>query len=264
MSRVELVVIDPQIDFCDPKGALSVPGADGDMKRLAKMVRKMGKGLANIHTTLDSHHSLHIASPCMWLDQNGKHPAPFTNITAEQVRQGVWRPRILSWLKKFQDYVDTLERNGRYTLTIWNPHCLIGSAGYAVYPELFAAYTEWECEAFRFVNYVTKGSAVFTEHYSAIQADVPDANDPTTQINTGFLQTMMEADTILAAGEALTHCIANTFRDAANYFHDGSFAKKLVLLEDATSGIPGCEQMATDFLNEMKTKGMRIARTTDF
>ena len=35
--QVQLLVIDPQIDFCDPGGALSVAGADQDMARLAPM-----------------------------------------------------------------------------------------------------------------------------------------------------------------------------------------------------------------------------------
>lgn len=28
MNKPTLIIIDPQFDFCDPKGALSVPGAD--------------------------------------------------------------------------------------------------------------------------------------------------------------------------------------------------------------------------------------------
>ena len=34
-KRIELLVIDPQVDFCDPaRGALYVPGAEHDMARL--------------------------------------------------------------------------------------------------------------------------------------------------------------------------------------------------------------------------------------
>ena len=39
--NIQLLIIDPQNDFCDPNGALFVPGADEDMKRLASMVMRL-------------------------------------------------------------------------------------------------------------------------------------------------------------------------------------------------------------------------------
>ena len=39
--QVELLIIDPQIDFCDLSGALCVPGAEADTARLACMVRRL-------------------------------------------------------------------------------------------------------------------------------------------------------------------------------------------------------------------------------
>jgi len=39
MSRC-LFIIDPQVDFCSPDGALYVPGADKDMERLADFISK--------------------------------------------------------------------------------------------------------------------------------------------------------------------------------------------------------------------------------
>ena len=35
--KLHLVAIDPQNDFCSPHGSLYVPGAEEDMKRLARM-----------------------------------------------------------------------------------------------------------------------------------------------------------------------------------------------------------------------------------
>ena len=40
--QTQLLIIDPQVDFCDPAGALSVAGADQDMKRLAGDGRAAG------------------------------------------------------------------------------------------------------------------------------------------------------------------------------------------------------------------------------
>jgi nicotinamidase-related amidase len=114
------------------------------------------------------------------------------------------------------------------------------------------------------VDYVTKGSNILTEHYSAVQADVPDAADASTQINTRLIQTLENADLVLIAGEARTHCLANTVRDIANNFGDNSFVSKLVLLADASSDIPGFETHAQTFMNEMVGRGMQVSTTTEF
>jgi nicotinamidase-related amidase len=263
-KRIELLVIDPQVDFCDPqRGALYVPGAEEDMRRLAAMVRRLKDKLDDIHVTLDSHHFIHIAHPIFWKDSRGQRPPVFTRISRTDVEEGIWTPTVPGMYRRALDYVRKLEQNGRYELTVWPPHCLIGSPGHAVYPELFAALTEWE-ERFAFVDYVTKGSNILTEHYSAVQADVPDAADASTQINTRLIQTLENADLVAIAGEARTHCLANTVRDIANNFGDDSFVSKLVLLTDASSDIPGFEAHASAFMSEMTGRGMQTSNTTEF
>lgn len=263
-KRIELLIIDPQVDFCDPKqGALFVPGAEHDMNRLAAMIRRLKNKIDDIHVTLDSHHFIHIAHPIFWKDSRGQHPPKFTSISSADVEEGVWTPTVPSLYRRALDYVHKLEQNGRYALTIWPPHCLIGSPGHTVCPELFAALTEWESR-FAFVDYVTKGSNILTEHYSAVQADVPDPADPATQINTRLIQTLENADMIAIAGEARTHCLANTVRDVANNFGADSFVSKLVLLTDAASDIPGFETHAQNFMTEMVGRGMQLSTTTEF
>jgi nicotinamidase/pyrazinamidase len=149
-------------------------------------------------------------------------------------------------------------------LCIWPPHCLIGSKGHTVYQPLYEALCNWETNEFGSVNYITKGSNYHTEHYSAITADVPDPNDYSTSLNTDFLDIVIKADIILLAGEASSHCLANTVRDADKYFSDSSFIKKLVLLTDATSPVTGFENLADDFIKDMKAKGMQTSTTVDF
>jgi len=263
-KRIELLIIDPQVDFCDPqRGALYVPGAEHDMSRLASMIRRLKDKLDDIHVTLDSHHFIHIAHPIFWKDTRGAHPPVFTRINRTEVEAGGWTPTVPGMYRRALDYARQLEANGRYELTIWPPHCLIGSPGHAVFPELFTALTEWESR-FAFVDYVTKGSNILTEHYSAVQADVPDPTDASTQINTRLIQTLENADTILIAGEARTHCLAHTVRDIANNFGDDSFVSKFVLLTDASSDIPGFETHARNFLSEMVGRGMQLSTTTEF
>jgi nicotinamidase-related amidase len=263
-QSVHLVVIDPQIDFCDPAGALYVGGAEKDIDRLAEMVRRIAPRLDDIHVTLDSHRLIDVAHPIFWKDSAGRHPAPFTIITAAEVEAGRWSPTLPGLFRRMLDYVRALEASGRYPLCIWPPHCLIGSRGHGVMPELHDALSQWERSRFAMVDYVTKGSNPWTEHYSAVCADVPDPGDPGTQLNTHFIQTLMEADLVALAGEAGSHCLANTVRDVANNFGDDSYIRRLVLLEDATSPVPGFENYQEEFIREMRARGMQVTTTRDF
>ena len=258
-----LLVIDPQVDFCDPKGALFVDGADRDIGRLAAFVRQHAPKLADIHVTLDSHQLVHVAHPIFWVDADGNHPKPFTAITAVEVegKNPQWKTTSPALRQRGIDYVKALASGGRYTLVIWPPHCLIGRPGHNIMPELADAFQEWQ-QGLRLVRYVTKGSNPLTEHYSAVKADVPDPLDPGTQISTRLIETLQEADQILIAGEALSHCVANTVRDIAAEFGDGQ-VRKLVLLEDAASSVGSFEKLGEDFVREMTARGMKVAKTTN-
>jgi nicotinamidase-related amidase len=264
MQKVHLLVIDPQYDFCSPKGALYVDGADKDIERLSVFVDRVRDKIEMIHVTLDCHHLIAIAHPIFWVDKAGNHPNPFTIIAAADVASGLWRTTKPSWQKRALDYVKTLEKNGRYPLCIWPPHCIIGHPGNNVASSLQIALYEWEKQKLRTVNFVTKGSNPWTEHYSAVQADVPDPEDPSTQINTGLIGTLERADIILIAGEAGSHCLANTVRDIANNFGNDSYISKLVLLQDATSPVTSFEKLQENFIAEMKHKGMKVTTTVDW
>jgi len=264
MKSIHLLVIDPQNDFCDPRGSLSVPGADADMRRLAAMVRRLGNKIDDIHVTLDSHRRVDISHPTWWKDSSGEAPAPFTTITAAEVEAGAWTTRLPSLLERSRDYLRELEATGRYPHVIWPEHCLIGDRGHNVFPELAEAIHEWEADRFAQANYLTKGSNPWTEHFSAVVAEVADPEDPTTQLNTDLIITLELADVVLLAGEARSHCLANTVRDVATHFSDPTLTEKLVLLTDASSDVPGFEHYGEAFVDELVAKGMKTTTTTDF
>ena len=75
---------------------------------------------------------LDIAHPGFWQqsDANGPAAAPFTTITATQVRAGQYLPRQTGDLPQVLAYLDKLEAKGRYTLMVWPTHCAIGSWGH--------------------------------------------------------------------------------------------------------------------------------------
>ncbi len=272
-KRIELLIIDPQNDFCDPNGSLYVTGAENDMERLSKMIDRIGDKLYDIHVTLDSHRLVDISHPIFWEDKDGNSPDPFTIITFTEVQSAVWRAKNPGYQVKAATYVRTLEENSRYPLCIWPPHCLIGHSGHNVFPPIFNSLLQWEKKNFANVDFVTKGSNPFTEHYSGVQADVPDPTDPSTQLNTNLINTLQEADIIILSGEARSHCLANTVTDIAAKFDadgNGEFVKKMVLLEDATcdvADLPGStmfKDMGDAFVSEMRSKGMEVSTTELF
>ena len=261
--KIHLLIIDGQYDFVNKNGSLSVPGAQEDMERLSLFIDRVGHKLDDIHATLDSHHLVHIANPIFWKDSHGDHPNPFTIITAKDVESGKWMATSPAFQRWCLEYTAQLEKNGKYSLMVYPPHCVIGSVGHSVDQTLFKSLQKWE-EEFAVVNFVTKGSNIKTEHYSALKAEVVDPKDPSTQINTNFVSTLMEADQIVVAGECSSHCLRSSVLDIADAFGDDKYIKKIVLLTDATSPVPGFEKAADDFMTEMVARGMQLSTTDKF
>lgn len=268
MPKIHLIVIDPQNDFCDPKGSLFVPGADKDMDRLSAMIKRLGSKIDEISVTLDSHRTVDIAHPIYWKDSKGNPPNPFTIISADDVKNGVWSTRHPGLTQWGIEYTESLAKQGKYALCIWPEHCIIGSKGASVYPSLSEALIEWEKDNFALVDYVPKGSNLNTEHYSAVKAEVVDPNDQlNTGLNTNFIQSTMSADIILLAGEAKSHCLKSTVDDMADNFGTDNI-KKMVLLTDCTSSVISpfvdFEKISEDWQRDMVAKGMQISTSVDF
>lgn len=268
--KVHLLVIDPQNDFMDiPKAALPVPGANADMKRLAVMVDRIGNKLEDIHITLDSHRKIDVGHPGMWRDVNGNQPSPFTIISQDDLVNGIWAPRDPQLLARFIDYAKALAAGGKYPLMVWPEHCLIGTSGHNVQEDLMAALLRWEGSQFANVDYLVKGTNSYTEHYGALMAEVPDPGDSSTGLNTDFLNVFAQADIVVVAGEAASHCVKATVEQIADNI-GADQVKKFVLLTDAMSpvpqppGGPDFPAIAAQFMKDMVARGMQLSTTVDF
>ena len=266
----QLLIIDPQNDFCDlppgrcPPGeapALPVAGADADLQRLARFIDAAGDALDAITVTLDSHLRLDIAHPGFWQTADGVAVPPFTPITAAQVRAGQFSPRDDRLLPRTLAYLDELERRGRYTLMVWPVHCEIGSWGQAVHADVRAAYNRWEERRHRHVLRIHKGSNPWTEHYSALLAEVPDAADAGTQLNRALLDALAPAALLLVAGEASSHCVRATVEHLTA--HLSGDLSRIVLLTDCMSPVAGFEPQAAAFLDAMRGRGLRTLTSTE-
>lgn len=277
----QLLVIDPQNDFCDLPAAwqptdpvtgmrttpsLPVAGAHADMQRTAAFVRAHGALLDGITITLDSHQQFDIAHPGYWQQADGRAVAAFTPITAAQVRTGAFSPRNAALLPRTLQYLDALEQQGRYTHMVWPVHCEIGSWGHGVHAEVLAACGEWQLQRRRAVRNVFKGTNPFTEHYSAIEAEVPDADDPDTALNTRLLAALGTADRLFIAGEASSHCVRATTEHIVQHLprlQPGWTPARITLLTDCMSPVRGFEAQHTAFLDAMRAQGVQLARSTD-
>lgn len=272
-KNIQLLVIDPQNDFCDvPESyqpidpltgqrvapALPVTGAHQDMLRLAQLVREGGAGLSEIVITLDSHQRLDIAHPTFWQQADGSAVSPFTPITVAQVREGAFRPRDPAALPRTLAYLDELEARGRYTLMVWPVHCEIGTWGHNVHADLRAAYNVWEEQQLAVVQKVVKGTNPWTEHYSAVLAEVPDDSDPATQTNWDLIRGLEAADLILIGGEAGSHCVKATTEHIVAQLK--APLNRVVLLIDAMSPVAGFEAQQQAFVADMQAKGVQCAR----
>ena len=276
--KTHLLLIDPQNDFCDlppewlPRSpvtgelmqpALPVTGAHADMERAAGLVKRLGGGLDAITVTLDSHHRIDIAHPGFWVETATRRaPGPFTPITAAQVRAGAYLPRDAAQLDRVLAYLDALEATGRYTLMVWPVHCQMGSWGHGVHAGLQAALDAWADREGRSVEVVTKGENPWTEHYSALQAEVPDPADEDTELNQALLAELDRFDRVLIAGEAGSHCVRATVEHLAAHLPSGRMGK-LVLLTDCISPVGGFEAQQAEFLAAMQARGLQLALSTE-
>ncbi len=268
--NIHAILIDPQNDFCDLPGAtLPVTGACADMKRIAGLIDRVGHKLEDIHVTMDSHRLIDIAHPAFWMDQNGKQPSPFTFIKDTDIEAGIWTPRNPQFRTRALAYTKALEATGKYTLCIWPAHCLIGTLGHNIHEDVNAALQRWSAKEFAMVDYVTKGSNPWTEHYGALQAEVPDPSDPGTALNTSFLTMLADADIVAVCGEASSHCVKNTVLQIAENI-GAQHVAKFHLISDCMSpvgAVPGADfpAIAKAWLQDMKSQyGMTICTADEF
>jgi nicotinamidase-related amidase len=278
------VGLGPMLDLLVNPGKLYVPGAWEAMERQAAMVDRLRDKIDDITVTLDAHQIVDQAHPIWWKEQgSGKRPDPFTLLglvgnvvqsldpTQGMAGTGVEYTTYLPSLfdqggatgKGSRGYLAALDARGRQKHVIWPVHCEIGALGSIIVPQLMAALQRWQ-ETFATVNFLTKGSNIFTEHYGAIEAEVPDPNDESTQVRTKTVAALAEADIIAWGGIASTHCLATTFRGVVENFADPRYVQKMVLLTDATAPVPGFEFLYDAFVAEMVPKGMKQDTTINF
>ncbi|HEY4789068.1 MAG TPA: hypothetical protein VIH57_23630 [Bacteroidales bacterium] len=253
-----MLIIDAQYDFCNPQGALFVAGADADMKRLATWIKKNKAQIDHISVTMDSHPVNDISHPSFWQDKNGNFPNPFTPITAQDIKDGKWTPRF--FLKEAIAYVEALEKQGEFGHFIWPYHCLTGSRGAALDDNMMDELIHWTHDG-KYYHVVTKGTYPLTEHFGIFRANVPVADRPETQLNRDLIDTLGKYDQVFLAGEAKSHCVANSLKQAMEEAPD--LACKFIILEDCMSNVTGLGHLGDPIYAKAKSMGIRFAKSAD-
>lgn len=251
-----LLVIDMQNDFCLPTGALYVDGAEKDVKALNQFIVHNANQIDEIVLTQDTHSLLDISHPGFWKDKEGNIPAPFTQIVPEDVLKGNWKP--IQNEVEVKQYIQNLYQQGEYPHVIWPEHCIEGTEGVAIVDELMEVINKWAVEG-RSYEIIQKGLNPLTEHFGALRANIPIDSDAKTQTNMYLVDKLKEYKQIFIAGEAKSHCVANTVKQLCEI---EGLVEKLIILEDTMSNVTGFETLADPIYARALEMGARI-ETTD-
>ncbi len=273
--RVAAFGIDCQVGFCVPGASLFVPGAVEDTRRtLAWLYGNLGV-LTGLHFSLDTHRVFQIFHPSWWVDDQGRHPAPFSVIGYEDVRAGKWQP-VAHPLESLE-YTKRLAAQGKYVLTIWPYHTLLGGLSHALVPALMEAAIFHAVARRQQTHFETKGTHSLTENYSVMSPEVLELGGRSVgTFNAAFFKMLMEYDRVYVFGQAKSHCVLSTLRDLRVHIEgtDRALMDKIYVLEDATSPVPAppiaplppeldFPRVADAAMEELRAAGMHIVKTTD-
>lgn len=260
--KTYLLLIDMQVDFIHPDGALYVPGSEGDTKRVVEWIYNHASEITTIGASLDSHLPIQIFHPAWWVNGEGQHPDPYTVITSDDVQSGQWQALYMpDWSAS---YTEKLEENAKKTLMIWPYHCLIGTPGHTLVPALSEAIAYHTAARKSQPELVTKGTIPQTEFYSMLEPEVKIPFDPNGDVNTAFLDKLATYDTIYIAGEAKSHCVLETVASMMRYYPP-EVVRKIRVLEDGMSSVAhpeiDFEQIANDALSRFQENGLTLTTT---
>lgn len=264
--RAILLLVDPQVDFIHPDGALSVPGAVDDTRRTIAWVYRHAAQITAISASLDSHLPTQIFFATWWRDPAGQHPTPFTAISAADVEAGRWLPLYEpAWSR---EYVHALEASAKKLLMIWPYHTLIGTPGHAITPALYEAIAYHSAARRVQPHFVPKGSLPRTEHYSLLEPEVKVPDHPQGGLNTAFLETLATYDLVYVAGQAKSHCVLETLASVMRAYQDrpAEIARWRVLTDCMSSvAHPAIDfdALAEARLAEYAAQGLRLVKSTD-
>ena len=295
--KICLILVDVQNTFCIPGFELYVAGRSGngavdDNIRLAQFIYRNLGSITEIVPTMDTHQAMQIFHSIFFINDEGHHPEPYTLISDDDIKNGKWKFNVklnhsLPYdsdyiVRHLSHYTEELKKLGKYDLTIWPYHAMLGGIGHALVSGVEEAVFFHTIARFSEPHIHVKGDNPLTEHYSVLGPEVytgPDG-EPLPQREESLFQNpsssraiyqkLIDNDIVIIAGQAKSHCVAWTISDLLKLSgrKDNELIKKIYLLEDCTSPVvvPGLidyTRQADNAFEEFKNAGINVVQSTD-
>lgn len=285
--RVCMMLIDIQNTFCVPGFELYVGGATGngavdDNRRLGAFIYRNLTFITQICPTLDTHQVMQIFHSIFLINEAGEHPDPYTLVSLDDIEKGIWRfnNELAGELGldeglgqvHLMHYAQQLQKGGKYDLTIWPYHAMLGGIGHALVPAMEEAIFFHTVCRFSQPDFQIKGAHCLTENYSVLRPEITEGLDNRVlgSINQQLMDRLLAFDAVIIAGQAKSHCVAWTVADLLSEIEkkDPALASRIYLLEDCTSPvvIPDVidyTEPANKAFERFEKAGMHIVRSTD-
>ena len=285
--RICLLAVDVQNTFCIPGFELFVGGRSGtgavdDSRRLSEFVYRNLGAITQVVPSLDTHQAAQVFHAVWLVDEEGNHPAPYTLVSADDVESGRWRvnpaaARSRGYEPEYAErvlrhYTRQLAQGGKYDLTIWPYHALLGGIGHALVSAVEEAFFFHGIARYSQPSFQVKGEHPLTEHYSMLGPEVVEGpnREELAGKNSALVKRLLQFDAVIVAGQAKSHCVAWTIDDLLA--HDDAqvawLAERTYLLEDCSS--PVVVPDVVDYTDEadaaferFAAAGMHVVRSTD-
>jgi nicotinamidase-related amidase len=280
--RLCLLAVDVQNTFCIPDFELFVGGRSGtgavdDSRRLCEFVYRNLGNITQVFPSLDTHQAMQVFHAIWLIDEHGNHPDPYTLVSAADVESGRWRanPAVAEALGKDPDYLDRhlahytrrLAEGGKYDLTIWPYHAMLGGIGHSLVSAVEEAIFFHCIARHSQPEFQVKGNEPLTEHYSMLGPEVTEGPDGERLggPNRALIQKLMDFDAVVVAGQAKSHCMAWTIDDLLD---ERGLAERTYLLEDCTSpvvvpGVVDYTDEADAAFERYAAAGSNVVRSTE-
>lgn len=285
--RVALVAVDVQNTFCTPGFELFVAGRSGagavdDNRRLCEFLYRNLHRVTQIFPTQDTHQAIQIFHRTFLVDGEGIHPAPYEQVGAADVTSGRWRVNEAAVLalglepgyvrEHLARYTQALERGGKYDLTVWPFHALLGGIGHALVSAVEEAIFFHDMARWSQAGFQVKGKEPLTEHYSMLGPEVSTDHEGRSLAsrNTPLIDELLSFDAVIIAGQAKSHCVAWTIEDLLDdpMVRERRLEEKVYLLEDCTSpvvvpGVVDYTDEADAHFARFASSGAHVIRSTE-
>jgi nicotinamidase-related amidase len=285
--RLALLVVDVQNTFCIPDFELFVAGRSGtgavdDTRRLCEFVYRNLGSITQILPSLDTHDATQVFHAIWLVDEDGNHPDPYTLVSHEDVAAGRWRVNeavaealgigVDYATRHLAHYTQKLAEGGKYDLTIWPYHAMLGGIGHALVSAVEEAIFFHGVARYSRPEFQVKGDNPLTEHYSMLGPEVTEGPDGDSLggLNRELINRLLSFDAVVVAGQAKSHCLAWTIDDllAVDDQRERGLAERTYLLEDCTSpvvvpGVLDYTDEADAAFERYGAAGMHCVRSTD-